>query len=393
MKLACVTPRYGVEVHGGAETAARNLSERLVGVDGWSVEVLTTCAIEADTWEDAYDPGDTEIDGVRVRRFTARGRAPDFDDYGEALMRHPQVATPGQERRWLEMQGPVSPELIAAIADSDADLVAFHPYLYHPTVEGIRRVASRSVLHPAAHDEAPIRLPVFAETFGVAAGMVFWTPGEQRLVHRQFAVGTTPQLVLGIGVEPGPGDPEVVREALGLGDRPYLVCLGRVDEGKGSRLLATFFAAYKERHPGPLALVFVGPVVDAPEPHPDIVLAGGVDEETKWGALRGALALVSPSPLESFSIVLLEGWAAGRPALVNGACEATRDHCARSGGGLVFDGYGTFEVAIERFEADAALRGRLAARGRAYVADRYEWPRLIERYRAFLEQVAARALV
>ena len=65
---------------------------------------------------------------------------------------------------------------------------------------------------------------------------------------------------------------------LGLGDRPYVVSVGRVDEHKGSKMLASYFATYKERHPGPLALALVGPVAFELPPHPDIVVTGGVDE-------------------------------------------------------------------------------------------------------------------
>ena len=85
-------------------------------------------------------------------------------------------------------------------------------------------------------------------------------------------------------------------------------------------MLAEYFAAYKDRHPGPLALVFVGPVSVKLSPHPDIVVMGAVDEADKWDIARDAAVAVSPSALESFSLVVLEAWMDGLPVLVNGAC-------------------------------------------------------------------------
>jgi glycosyltransferase involved in cell wall biosynthesis len=178
--------------------------------------------------------------------------------------------------------------------------------------------------------------------------------------------------------------------ATGVADRPFLLCLGRVDEGKGSALLHAYFVAYKRRHPGPLALVFAGPVVNSLPPDPDVLVLGEIDERVKWGLLRASELLVSPSPLESFSLVLLESWSAGVPALVNAACDATRRHVETSGGGLWFDSYGTFEAALERLLLDAQLRGALGEAGATYVRGRYTWPRLIGRYRRFLEDVAGR---
>ncbi len=75
--------------------------------------------------------------------------------------------------------------------------------------------------------------------------------------------------------------------AYGVGDVPYLVCIGRVDDQKGTGMLWRYFRAYKERHPGPLRLVFVGQVVDPPDPAPDVVVTGMIDDEDKWGLLRG----------------------------------------------------------------------------------------------------------
>ena len=387
MKLAYVVPRYGAQVIGGAEYGARMLAERLVSMAGWEVEVLTTCALDAGTWADALPAGPAVEAGVHVHRFPVSGtRHPHFDRLSPQVLHDPERAAGAAERAWIDRQGPVSPGLLDAVRESDADLVAFYPYLYHPTVAGVPLAAGRAVMHPAAHDEAPLRLPLFRDVFAGVDGFVFQTDGERELVEGLFPIAHRRQVVLGLGVEPEEGDPGAPA-ALGLGDRPYLVCIGRVDDGKGARTLARFFAAYKERHPGPLALAFVGPVVDRPDPHPDVVVTGAVPEDVKWGALRGALALVNPSGYEAFSLVLIEAWSAGVPVLVNERCAATKEHVERSGGGFAFDGYARFEVVLERLTGDAGLRRTLAEAGEAYVAARFLWPAVIERYTTFLAGV------
>lgn len=379
MKIAYVVPRYGVEVVGGAEYGARMLAERLVGLLGWEVEVLTTCALDARTWADEYPEGDVDLNGVRVRRFRSKaGRAPDFEASSRPVLARPEAADTETCRRWIERQGPVAPAAIEAAAASDAELVVFYPYLYYPTVHGVPAVGERAVMHPAAHDEAPLRLPVFREVFAATRGFVFQTYGERRLVETLFPVGHRPQIVMGLGVEEEEGDPAAVPQ------QPYLLCLGRVDDGKGAGMLARYFAEYKARRPGPLKLVFAGPVAQRPPAHPDVVLAGPVDGATKWGLLRGAVALVNPSYFEAFSIVLMEAWTAGVPVLVNGACLATREHCERSGGGLWFSGYGGFEATVDRLVGDETMRRSLAARGRAYVDANFRWPTLVDRYARFL---------
>ena len=391
MKVAFVTPRYGPQVMGGAETAARQLAEHLVAKTAWEAEAYSTCALDPHTWADELEPGDTEINGVPVHRFASvHGRVPDFYGLDGRVRLAPQLATRDEGRRWVDYNGPVSPDLIDAACAADADVVAFYPYLYHPTVAAIGRVPMPAVLHPAAHDEPCLYLPVFRGTFGDADAFCFHTASERLLVERTYPVAEKPQIVLGLGVGESAGIGRPGGAILGLDSRPYIVSVGRVDEHKGSKMLAEFFATYKERHPGPLALALVGPISVELDPHPDIVITGVVDEADKWDIVHDALFAVSPSALESFSLVVLEAWVDRVPVLVNGTCGPTREHCERSGGGLWFTSYPEFETTLDHLLGDPALRARLGGNGRAYVDRFYQWPVLIARYAEFLTGVVAR---
>jgi len=391
MKVVFVTPRYGPLVMGGAETAARQLAEHLIAETGWEAEAYSTCALDPHTWADELEPGTSQINGVPVHRFaSAHGRLPEFYGLDGRLRLAPQRASREEGRRWVDTNGPVSPELIDAVVASDADVIAFYPYLYHPTVAAIGKVRVPAVLHPAAHDEPCLYLPVFRGTFGDADAFCFHTAAERLRVERTYPVAEKPQIVLGLGVGESAGAGRPGGEILGLGDRPYIVSVGRVDEHKGSKMLASYFATYKERHPGPLALALVGPISVQLDPHPDIVITGVVDEADKGDIVRHAQVAVSPSALESFSLVVLEAWVDRVAVVVNGTCGPTREHCERSGGGLWFTSYREFEAALERLLGDPALRRTLGEAGRAYVDRFYRWPVLIERYADFLTSVVAR---
>jgi glycosyltransferase involved in cell wall biosynthesis len=388
MRITYLTVRYGPAVVGGAEQACRQLAEHLAA-DGVDVHVHTTCAIDPVSWADVLPAGRTVEAGVTVHRHrSASGRDPHFDAQSRPVLTDPVHQTPAAQQRWLERQGPVCPDAVDGALADDADLVVATPYLYWPTGTAAARVApGRLALHPAAHDEAPIRLPMFADVFGAAAGLAFYTDAERRLVERLFpALAARSQLVIGVGIDPvDAADDGAFRRTAGIGERPYLLCLGRVDEGKGTAVLARFFAAYKRRRPGPLALVFAGPVVHAPEAHPDIVVTGPLNEDDKWSALAGAAALVNPSANESFSIVLLEAWAVRRPALVNIRCPATSEHVRRSHGGFAFSGYASFEAAVDRLVTDPGAAGAMGDAGRAYVEALFGWPAVTARYRRWLE--------
>ena len=391
MKLAFVTPRYGPEVIGGAETAARMLAERMAVRADWDVEILTSCALDHLTWENTEPAGTTVVDGVTVHRFpTASRRLLEYFELDGKLRGSPAAASLAASQRWVSLNGPSCPDLVDAVAATDADVVACYPYLFATTVDAIAASRVPTVLHPAAHDEPALYLRAFRQSFRDIDGLVYHTRAERQLMEHVFGIGAAPQIVLGLGVNEPAGAGRRGGDVLGLGDRPYLCYLGRVDEHKGCTMLAEYFLRYKEQHPSDLALALVGPVsVDAPD-HPDIVVTGTVSEADKWDVLADAGVMVSPSAYESFSLVLLEAWTLGVPVLVNGGCAATMEHCRRSGGGLWFDSYRMFEATVDSLTGDPALRSRLGEAGRRYTERYYRWPSIIDRYAGFLDAAVAR---
>jgi glycosyltransferase involved in cell wall biosynthesis len=391
VKLAFVTPRYGTEVIGGAETGARMLAERLSLRSGWEVEVLTSCALDHLTWENTEPEGTSVINGVAVHRFpTASRRLLDYFKLDGKLRVAPASASLAESRQWVALNGPLCPELVDAVSVTDADVVACYPYLFATTVDAIAVSKVPTVLHPAAHDEPAIYLRAFRQSFRDVDGLVYHTRAERDLMEHVFAMGARPQIVLGLGVADPAGTGRPGGDVLDIGGRPYLCYLGRVDEHKGCTMLAEYFARYKERHPSDLVLALVGPVSDKAPSHPDIVVTGTVSESDKWDILGGASVMVTPSAYESFSLVVLEAWTVGVPVLVNATCAATMEHTRHSGGGLWFGSYRTFEAAVDRLVADADLRRRLGRAGGAYTARFYRWPSIMDRYTGFLTQVVER---
>jgi glycosyltransferase involved in cell wall biosynthesis len=386
VRIGFVVPRYGTAVVGGAELAARLLAEHLVMLGGHECEVFTTTALDASTWAHECAEGTTLEAGVTVHRFRGHGRGDDFAPLDAAVLAG-RVNDDATARRWLEQLGPVCDDAVAAAADSGCDVVTLHPYMYHPILTAAARLGRRALLHPATHDEPAIHLPIYAPLFRGVGGLAFWTEDEQRLTARLFpAAASMPQQVIGIGVD----DPSAPAGDSGI-DRPYVLCLGKVAASKGCVALARAFTAYKEHRPGPLQLVFAGPVLDAVGPFADVQVLGAVDDARRDALLAGCVALVSPSAYESLSLVVLEAWAAGRPVIVNGACAVTRNHCLRSDGGLWFDSAAQFGLALERIVADTALGDALGAAGREYVRREYRWATVLQRYTRLLEYVAAAA--
>jgi glycosyltransferase involved in cell wall biosynthesis len=391
VRLGVVVPRYGVDVVGGAEHWLQMLAEHLVDRLGWNVEVFTTCATSAVTWADEMPAGTSELHGVTVHRFpSVSGRDPAYGHLVPVIGRDPDGVTDELAHHFVDLVGPVCPDLIDAAEKSDTDLVAVTPYLFWPAVHAVPRLGRRVLFHAAAHDEAELHLRIMRPVFGAVGGFAFISFAERSLVERTFPVAHLPSSVIGAAVVERDGDPVAARAALGLGpDEPFVLCVGRVERIKGAHALAEMWELYRRRRPGVPRLVLLGPVNEALVGGDDVVVAGRHSEAVKWGALEAAQLVVTPSAFESFSLVVVEAWLAGKAVVVNGRCAATVEACRRSGGGLWFSGYASFESLMDRLLGDADLRAQLGASGERYARELFDWDAIVGRYAALAERVLA----
>lgn len=391
--LAFVCPRYGAEVLGGAETVVRQMAERLVR-RGLPVEVLTTCAVDNLTWDNAYPEGPDEVNGVPVLRFPIqRGTGRYHRPIGERIGAGIPVSLEEQEL-WLN-DGFRSAGLYHHLLETHEayHTIVLTPYMFWTTYACSQIAPHKTVLRPCLHDEPFARLEIYRPQFANARGITFNSPPEAELAQRLFDLPDRWEVV-GEGLEiPDGHDADRFRSRTGL-ERPFVLYTGRREWGKNVDMLVDLFAAYVARTGRDVDLVLAGRGAVAIPPGARVHDLGFVDDQTMHDALAAATVVVQPSLWESFSRLLMEAWLASTPVLAYGACAVSAYHVKTSGGGLVFDDADSFEVALDLLLDSAPLREEMAENGRAYVLERYTWDTVLERFvdcvRTWAEQDAPR---
>jgi glycosyltransferase involved in cell wall biosynthesis len=386
VKLAFVVQRYGADIAGGSEAHCRQLAERLS--PHHDITVLTTCARDYVTWTNALPDGEHRDGPVRVLRFPVRRPrnmkrfAEISDDVFDGM------TSIERQNDWFRENGPDAPALLDHLGHHgrEYDLVVFWTYRYAPSYFGVPLVADRAVLVPTAEEDPAIDLSVLRDFFRMPAGYLFLTPEEQALVTARAGADLEPSAVIGIGIEP----PAVVDATAILARHAippdFVLYLGRVDRNKGCDTLLEYFQAYAARH-SDTTLVLAGPAkMQIPE-HPRIRPLGYVSDELRNALLASARALVIPSPYESLSIVLLEAWNHGDPALVNGRCRVLKGQVRRANGGLYYRSSRDFEEALTYLLSQSREREVLGRQGRAYVDQEYRWATVLARVEELFARV------
>jgi glycosyltransferase involved in cell wall biosynthesis len=180
-----------------------------------------------------------------------------------------------------------------------------------------------------------------------ATAVLFTAEEERRLARDQFIGWRYTETVVPFGTMPAPAETSAQRAAFERASRlqpgqPYLLYLSRIHPKKGCDILLEAFAHVAAEKPE-LRLIISGPdqigwtpllqqQADKLGLADRVHWTGPLFGEAKWGALRGAEALVLPSHQENFGIVVAEALACGTPVLISDKVNIWREiHDAGAG--------------------------------------------------------------
>jgi len=169
------------------------------------------------------------------------------------------------------------------------------------------------------------------------------------------------------------------RSELGIGQKPYFLCVGSTDPRKRAGLLLSAFCRARLAD---VELIFAGLLTPAQRAEldqvwraegspPGVRFVGFVPDARMNAVMHGALALVFPSIYEGFGMPVLEAMAAGCPVVT------TASTCLGEVAGdaallVPPDDLDALTSALRRAAADGGLRSQLRAAGLARAAE-FSW--------------------
>lgn len=377
--ITIVAPWFGPDTAGGAETQARQLAVAM-RAQGARVEVWATSGRDSFAPPEPYYPAGSEsVDGITVRRFPIQPPSfqprvpPAIEQRRKSLPPLPDFPT----RELLQLGWlPSSDALLEAVAEeADGRQFLFVPYPFPTTFWGALLAGERANLLPCLHDEPYARHATFRWMFRRARRVLANSRGEAELARQLYNLRPEQLVVAGEGIDLTPrGDGAAFRARHGI-QGPLLMYAGRDAPGKNLPLLLAYLREYWARRGGPLTFIRTGrDTLDFPPALGSLVHdLGDVAPQERHDAYAAADVFVHASTYESFSIVLMEAWLQGTPALVNAHCAVTRMAAEESGGGVAFSDFGTFAAALDMLLGEEELRRELGARGREYVLKHCRW--------------------
>lgn len=296
-----------------------------------------------------------------------------------------------QNVRLTDGRGPWSASLERFISDhvAEYDLVVTHNNVFRPAVIAIEEAKKQgvpSILIPHAHlDDDFYHFPDLLES-AQNASLVLAVPkvacdflASKGCNVRYLPAGCDAQEAFTAQ------DVESFRQVY-PSDRPFILVLGRKAGAKGYQKIIN---AVEELNRDGLNLhvVLVGPDDDGvPVNTPNASYLGRQPRNIVRGALMSCVALCNMSSSESFGIVLLEAWLAGKPVIVNKNCAAFHD--------MVVSGENALTIveeklanAIRSMFSNPGLQARLAKNGRT-ITEKFDWMAVSEKFVATCDEFA-----
>lgn len=237
-----------------------------------------------------------------------------------------------------------------------------------------------------------------------ARALIFTTQSEMQLANNAFVPYLCNPKVAALGIadpieQASSGWEHFAENFPQLKNRNYCLFFGRLHEKKGCNYVIEAFNRLGANYPFEY-LVMAGPgdacqlqsQANESAQGDRILFTGMLREQSKWGALAGAAALILPSHQENFGIAVVEAMALSTPVLISNKVNI-HDVVQHSDAGLVEsdDLNGTIRL-MERFsgltDEERATMGRNA---RSCFLNNYEITGAYAAFRAVLQQSISEA--
>jgi len=187
------------------------------------------------------------------------------------------------------------------------------------------------------------------------------------------------------------------RRRLGIDpERPMVVYLGQLSPRKGVEHLVS---AFNSDSPAGAALVVGGNDMGGgklaravADPAAPVHFVGLLEGEERIQLLVDADVLVYPSTAEVFGLVPFEGLLSGTPAVVGDDCGCGELIQGAGAGLLVRHGdVDALRARIGELIEDRDQASAMVERGRSYIRDHFDWPRVAAMHKSMYEQVLVEA--
>ena len=329
--IALVIHRFGKDIVGGAEQYAYKLAQILS--EKKDIEIITTTAIDHNTWQNHYEPG-LYYEEFPIRRFSVDiTKSPYWQKLHDlAISKDPSTLSISFCEEWIKHQGPYSSSMLDFLRNSSYEKYIFVTYLYPTTYFGVDLVQNAYII-PTYHDEPPFYFPIFQKYRSLKH--LFLTSAEKDLALRHIAPKEYD--ILGFGIEEKHIETSSPKER-------YFLYAGRIEPSKGVAELADYYARFYQKHKIPLYIIGQGDTTIIQKD--GIIYKGFVSEEEKLSLMKNATAFIHPSPNESLGIVLIESFSLSTPALVTAKSQVLHDHISHSKGGKTYKDYDEFEQGL-----------------------------------------------
>lgn len=382
-KIIIVTPWFE-RFAGGAERLARGMA-REFNQRGVAAMVFTTCSRSPydSWWEDHYEPGVYDVAGIETRRF-ATGKLRARYDAVIGKLQHGAHLTPRDEQDFFAC-GINSDALIEALAEyveREYEIIAL-PYFHGLAHSAINTYPGKISLIPCFHDEPQFYWQATERLLHNARHIFFNSIEEKEMTIRNYGLRVgrkiVESVVAGVGVElPRVEEEHNFKEQL---QGAYFVYAGRKEKGKNVHLLCEWFEYYVKEFHAQSKLVFIGGGDESLVPRTESFLdLGFVSEEIKQALIRNSRGVINLSANESFSIVIMEGWLLGVPAVVSAHCAVTKGHVRRCNGGLFPENRDEFARSLKYLEEHPWVSKALAANGQRYAARAFSFDAVLAKY-------------